>query len=1033
MSVAGPGPVRAENIISLLPYVVENHDRVRAAKAGVVAARNRAREALGAWFPTFEQTANIGHESQNNFASADSGTGFAEYDLKLTQLLWDFGVTNAAVEKARLSVDESKFNLITARQTLILEATNAYMDVIKAKQVLDFAKQSETNIRKQTGLEEALVGLGSGFSTDVLQAKRELAGAETRRSQNEGALITALNAYRKVFGALPADLAGLEKAPYPASDMPISLNTAIDTALEKNPGVKLQQIKIAQTRQDVRSARGSGFFPKLEWIGERKVKNNVGGTLGLEHEALAKFEVKLPFNLGFTAVNTLRAAKSDLSSAEFTAGDTKRNIEEQVRNAWESLETSKRTAASLLNQANIAGAFLELARNERKLGRRSLIDVLSGETALINAQSDAAGAEADVIKAAYSVLNATGQLDYDIYARSRGIKAPIPAPQSPTAVPTTTAPATTGDAPATTPAPAPTTPVTPAPANPAPQSGALPKVEIDDRAQFIPDPDLTKPDLMVEYQSQRAVLETASLATADQGSEEVVAMAPQPMPTPEPEIAPDVAAIDTGDDQSDADSDEIDDDQIASLFNQQTHVGDFGSDIEPVETQDPGPAADISDRRIEQLATLFNDAAPAEKTFEATPATLEVATAETSTDENTDLADTTEDVSDRSDDVIATDETGDEASDDDVASLDDATEIDEVAIDDQSDVAIADTPIVESTETPDAETIDAESASVEDHTELAIRVDENAGSPEFSVATPAAEPDAAPLDGLFEMFAAAHDALIADEAAEAALEADPVAAVAEATREAPLPPPLPSGAEDIPSDDPISAFGRGFEEVFAPAPEAEDSAPEQVAALPTGPSVDDMPGIELDEELAPKSLVAEGTERIDDPFTAIAVALGDLFDGDENAEESPAAADPLADLAPSVQDIPAPEPEEAPEPEFAGEQPDIPSDDPISSLFRALGSIFDAPPATPETSLIEPQEVAPALDRVEVAVAGGDPANTIQPFLGGSGQPAPEVDVDLGLDGGDDDSGTEFNDLAPASLLAALPYVPQPFETGADP
>ena len=86
----------------------------------------------------------------------------------------------------------------------------------------------------------------------------------------------------------------------------------------------------------------------------------------------------------------------------------------QARNAWQQLITAKANAEFLNNQANIAGEFLELARKERQVGRRELIDVLAGETALINASSDAAQAEAAVITAAYSLLNAMGRLELDV-------------------------------------------------------------------------------------------------------------------------------------------------------------------------------------------------------------------------------------------------------------------------------------------------------------------------------------------------------------------------------------------------------------------------------------------------------------------------------------------------------------------------------------------------------------------------------------------------------------------------------------------
>ena len=89
-------------------------------------------------------------------------------------------------------------------------------------------------------------------------------------------------------------------------------------------------------------------------------------------------------------------------------------IEEQARHAWSNLQTARENAALLRNQANISAEFLELARKERQLGKRSLIDVLSGETNLINAQSDAASAESDVVIAGLTLLSVMGQLGAEV-------------------------------------------------------------------------------------------------------------------------------------------------------------------------------------------------------------------------------------------------------------------------------------------------------------------------------------------------------------------------------------------------------------------------------------------------------------------------------------------------------------------------------------------------------------------------------------------------------------------------------------------
>ena len=77
--------------------------------------------------------------------------------------------------------------------------------------------------------------------------------------------------------------------------------------------------------------------------------------------------------------------------------------------AADGLLTARGNADFLTNQARITAEFLELARQERLLGTRSLIDVLSGETALINAESFAASADADVGIALAIIIHLVGK------------------------------------------------------------------------------------------------------------------------------------------------------------------------------------------------------------------------------------------------------------------------------------------------------------------------------------------------------------------------------------------------------------------------------------------------------------------------------------------------------------------------------------------------------------------------------------------------------------------------------------------------
>lgn len=403
----------AETLMQSLTNVLTDHKRIKAAEQDLAAARQSAKAALGDWYPTLDLTALYGWEDQNKPAADDTQFSIAEFDLTLTQLLWDFGSTNAAIKQARLSFDQARANLDATRQGLILEAVVAYVDLSTRNKVLDFARGSESNIKRQTELEDARVRRGSGFSTDVLQAKTQLAGAQSRRIQAEGALEAARNRYRAVFYSEIEDLTALTRPRLPVDLIPETLDDVIAAALKGNPQLKASRLTAEIARQSAKQTKADELLPELNGVAEWKKKDDIQGTADHKGELLVKVELTYGIDLGFTAVNTLRASRHSFRAANSRAAETEDVIEEQARNAWQQLITARSNAEFLNNQANIAGEFLELARKERQLGRRELIDVLAGETALINASSDAVEAEAAVVTAAYSLLNAMGNLDLD--------------------------------------------------------------------------------------------------------------------------------------------------------------------------------------------------------------------------------------------------------------------------------------------------------------------------------------------------------------------------------------------------------------------------------------------------------------------------------------------------------------------------------------------------------------------------------------------------------------------------------------------
>ena len=100
--LGGP-PAWAVTLDELLPELLDTHNQVKAAEEDLSAAHERARVALGGWYPSMNVTGDFGRNAQWKPKASGKAMMMKEADLTLTQRLWDFGATNSAVRSARLS------------------------------------------------------------------------------------------------------------------------------------------------------------------------------------------------------------------------------------------------------------------------------------------------------------------------------------------------------------------------------------------------------------------------------------------------------------------------------------------------------------------------------------------------------------------------------------------------------------------------------------------------------------------------------------------------------------------------------------------------------------------------------------------------------------------------------------------------------------------------------------------------------------------------------------------------------------------
>ncbi len=405
----------AETVYEMLEKVVAEHELIQAAEARKDAAGQVLKQSRGAWYPQVTALANIGRQNIDPAAGAlNTRENRNIQNIRTTQLLYDFGRTGAGVERSEAGLERSKFELAATRQDIILRGVTAYLDVYRHNQRLKLARQSERRIVQLTGIEETLVTKGAGLASDVLQAKSQLAGAKAVRVQAEGEFNNAMNRFRTVFGYSLTDgqIQAMVVPPRPEEHIPANIDEAVSIAAQNSFDLNMADKDIEMAEHEIRF-RQSMYYPTLNLVGEANRKENDDGVRGTRRDVLGMVELNWTLFSGGRDRAAVNQARYILKDTEKRKEDLEHLVQERVRTAWRNMLTSRENARFLRDQADIMEEFLKLAKRERKLGTRSLLDVLSGEVTHLNALSNAISADIDHELALYNMLYAMGKLELD--------------------------------------------------------------------------------------------------------------------------------------------------------------------------------------------------------------------------------------------------------------------------------------------------------------------------------------------------------------------------------------------------------------------------------------------------------------------------------------------------------------------------------------------------------------------------------------------------------------------------------------------
>lgn len=386
-------------------------DVVRAA-AGVRTAGAQRRNAWGAFLPslTASSSANefftegapridpvTGQLAGGNTTNRSVSTGLsASLDL-FTGLR-----RTAELRAARAGENAAEASFIDASFQQALTTTNQFLDALAAAQLLRVRETSVRRAEEQLKASVAKLRTGSATRSDSLRSLVTLGNAQLDLLTTQTDLAAAEANLARLIGETGRVHAADDSAFY--AILPALDTAALRTEAEsKSPRVQSAAAEAAAARATV-SASKSAYWPTLALSGS----TNWSGSQNNDYNLLNQSQVSLALRWNlfdrFDRELTVTQREADLDIAEATAADTKRGVDAELQLRLAELDAAK--ARIQITRTSVAAATEDLrVQQERyRLGASTIVDVLTSQEALNQA-------EVDVVNARFDYLRARAQLE----------------------------------------------------------------------------------------------------------------------------------------------------------------------------------------------------------------------------------------------------------------------------------------------------------------------------------------------------------------------------------------------------------------------------------------------------------------------------------------------------------------------------------------------------------------------------------------------------------------------------------------------
>ncbi|WP_312214136.1 TolC family outer membrane protein [Pseudescherichia sp.] len=377
--------------------------KIAQAAAQIHVGKANLDEAQSAWFPQISLQGNVGRSHRNDSAGSLNNNGSGGVSLK--QLIYDFGKTGGSIDEQHNLSDAYRYDLYNSLNEVGMETLQTYLQVKRYQALAEAARKNIVSLQSVQEMADLRAEAGLSSQSDVLQAQTRIAGLNASLAQYEAQTRSAQAALSVLTGVMSDTLPDL---PEDLMKQKITLNSL---PYERSNAVRSAQSRQLAADDRIRQAQAQHWPTVSVQAGRTRYQNDDDSYW----DDQVQLVVDAPIYQGGAVGARVDAAEGDRASARAQVEASKLEINQRAATAWADLTGAQQRQRAGDAQYLSADRARGVYRDEYRLSKRSLNDLLSieqdvfqADTASITARYDAWDAAVRYAAAADNLLDMLG-------------------------------------------------------------------------------------------------------------------------------------------------------------------------------------------------------------------------------------------------------------------------------------------------------------------------------------------------------------------------------------------------------------------------------------------------------------------------------------------------------------------------------------------------------------------------------------------------------------------------------------------------